>query len=182
MRAGDRALLSPMVRWSDNAAASQVRNLVGNAAVVRLARRVGMTRFAIASIWGLSRITARDQTRFFLHIDRFVPRRHRAYALHLLRTVVPSQRWGLARAIPHGWRLHFKGGWGSGTGAVDHQVGLLRHGRHRVAIAVLTVGNPSHAYGTATLEGMGRRLLHGLAVHVTGRAGLAEGALQQGAL
>ena len=88
----------------------------------------------------------------------------------------------IARAIPHGWRLHFKGGWGSGTGAVDHQVGLLRHGRHRVAIAVLTVGNPSHAYGTATLEGMGRRLLHGLAVHVTGTAGPAEGALQQGAL
>lgn len=177
LRAGDRALLSPMVRWSDNATASQVRNLVGNAAVVRFARRIGMTRFAIASIWGLSRITARDQTRFFLRLDRFVPARHRAYALRLLRTIVPSQRWGLARAIPDGWRLYFKGGWGSGSGAVDHQVGLLRRGRHRVAIAVLTVGNPSHAYGTATLEGMGRRLLRGLAVRITGTAGTPEGAL-----
>jgi Beta-lactamase enzyme family len=177
LHAGDRALLSPMVRRSDNATASQVRNLVGNAAVVRLARRVGMTRFAIASIWGLSRITARDQTRFFLRIDRFVPRRHRAYAMRLLRTIVPSQRWGLAQAIPDGWTLHFKGGWGSGTGAVDHQVGLLRRVRHRVAIAVLTVGNPSHAYGKATLEGMGRRLLRGLAVRVTGTAGTSEGAL-----
>ena len=182
LRAGDRALLSPMVRWSDNAAASQVRNLVGNAAVVRFARRIGMTRFAIASIWGLSRITARDQTRFFLRLDRYVPARHRAYALRLLRTIVASQRWGLAQAIPDGWRLYFKGGWGSGSGAVDHQVGLLRRGRHRVAIAVLTVGNPSHAYGTATLEGMGRRLLRGLAVRVTGTAGTPEGALQQGAL
>ncbi len=178
LTAGDHALLSPMVRWSDNATASQVRNLVGNAAVVRLARRVKMTRFAIASIWGLSRITARDQTRFFLHIDRFVPRRHRAYALHLLRTIVPSQRWGLAQAIPDGWRLYFKGGWGSGTGAVDHQVGLLRRGRHRVAIAVLTLANPSHAYGTATLEGMGRRLLRGLAVRVTGTAGTPTPALK----
>ena len=177
LHAGDRALLAPMVRRSDNATASQVRNLVGNAAVMRLADRVGMTRFAIASVWGLSRITARDQTRFFLHIDRFVPRRHRAYAMRLLRTVVPSQRWGLAQVVPDGWRLYFKGGWGSGTGAVDHQAGLLRRGRHRVAVAVLTVGNPSHAYGKATLRGVGRRLLRGLAVRVTGTAGPSEGAL-----
>lgn len=182
LHAGDRALLAPMIRASDNASASRVRNLVGNAAVVRLARRVGMTRFAIASIWGLSRVTARDQTKFFLHIDRFVPRRHRAYALRLLRTIVPSQRWGLARTSHAGWRLYFKGGWGSGSGAVDHQVGLLRRGRHRVAIAVLTLGNPSHAYGKATLEGVGRRLLRGLAVRVVGTAGPAEGALEQGAL
>jgi Beta-lactamase enzyme family len=179
LNAGDRALLSPMVRRSDNATASQVRNLVGNPAVVRLARRVGMTRFAIASIWGLSRITARDQTRFFLHIDRFVPRRHRAYAMRLLHTIVPFQRWGLAQAIPAGWRLYFKGGWGSGTGAVDHQVGLLRRGPHRVAIAVLTVGNPSHAYGKATLGGMGRRLLRGLAVQVSGTAGTPTPALRE---
>ena len=176
--AGDRALLEPMVRRSDNTTASQVRNLVGNAAVVRLARRVGMTGFAIASIWGLSRITARDQTGFFLHIDRFVPVRHRAYAMRLLRTIVPSQRWGLGQAIPAGWRLYFKGGWGSGSGAVDHQVGLLRRGPHRVAIAVLTVGNPSHAYGKATLEGMGRRLLRRLAVQVSGTAGTPTPALR----
>jgi hypothetical protein len=180
--AAERALLSPMIRSSDNAAASQVRDLVGNVAVVRLARRAGMTRFAIASIWGLSRITARDQTRFFLQIDRLVPRRHRPYALRLLRTIVPSQRWGIAQAIPAGWRLYFKGGWGSGTGAVDHQVGLLGHGHHRAAIAVLTVGNPSHAYGKATLEGLGRRLLRGLAVRVIGTAGPSEGALREGAL
>ena len=69
----------------------------------------------------------------------------------------------MGRAIPEGWTLHFKGGWGSGSGAVDHQVGLLRRGDDRVAIAVMTVGNPSHAYGKATLEGVSRRLLAGLA-------------------
>ena len=128
--AADRALLRPMVRRSDNATASQVRNLVGNAAVVRLARRVGMTRFAIASIWGLSpHHGARPGALLPATSTGFVPARHRAYALRLLRTIVPSQRWGLAQAIPEGWRLYFKGGWGSGTGAVDHQVGLLRRGR-----------------------------------------------------
>jgi len=162
LTARDRALLAPMIQRSDNSAATRVRDIVGNAAVVRLARRVGMTRFVINRIWGLSLITARDQTRFFLHVDRFVPRRHRGHALHLPRTIVSSQRWGMAQVIPVGWRLYFKGGWGSGTGAVDHQVALLRRGDDRVAVAVLTLDSPSHAYGKATLKGVARRLFAGL--------------------
>jgi beta-lactamase class A len=159
----DRALLRPMIRRSDNTAATRVRDIVGNAAVVRLAHRAGMTRFAVADVWGLSRVTARDQTKFFLHIERLLPARHRAYALKLLRTIVPSQRWGMAQVIPDGWTLYFKGGWGSGTGAVDHQVGLLARGEDRVAIAVLTVNSPSHDYGKETLRGVSSRLLAGLA-------------------
>ena len=171
----DRALLRPMITRSDNVSATRVRDLIGNDALIRLAHDAGMTRFAVNPIWGMSLITARDQTRFFLHLESLLPQRHRTYALRLLRSIVPSQRWGMARVIPEGWRLHFKGGWGSGTGAVDHQVGLLRRGDHRVAIAVLTTGSPSHAYGKATLEGVSRRLLAGLGV--IGTAGASEGAL-----
>ena len=29
-------------------------------------------------------------------------------------SIVPSQRWGIARVRPRGWALYFKGGWGSG--------------------------------------------------------------------
>jgi len=158
----DRSLLRPMIRRSDNTAATRVRDIVGNPAVVRLARRAGMTRFAIADVWGMSRITARDQSKFFLHIERLFPARHRAYALELLRTIVPSQRWGMAQVVPAGWTLYFKGGWGSGSGAVDHQVGLLARGDERVSIAILTVNSPSHAYGKATLRGVSKRLLAGL--------------------
>ena len=174
----DRALLAPMIRRSDNVAATRIRDIVGNAAVVRLAEQAGMTRFEIASVWGLSRITARDQTRFFLGIEDLLPERHRRYAMRLLRTIVPSQRWGMAQVIPDRWRLYFKGGWGSGTGVVDHQVGLLRRGQHRVAIAVLTTGSPSHAYGKATLHGVARRLIATLGPQVTGTAGPTETAIQ----
>jgi Beta-lactamase enzyme family len=177
---GDQALLRPMIRRSDNVTATRIRDLIGNGALVRLARRAGMTRFAVNPIWGLSLITARDQTRFFLDLERLLPERHRAYALRLLRTIVPSQRWGMARVIPDGWRLHFKGGWGSGTGAVDHQVGLLRRGPHRIAIAVLTTGSPSHAYGKATLEGVSRRLLAGLGL--TGTVGPPESEMRRAPL
>jgi beta-lactamase class A len=164
LRRADRDLLEPMIRWSDNVAATRVRDIVGNDGLVRLAHRVGMRAFAPAAIWGLSRIDAADQTLFLLHIERYVPSRHRATALRLLSSIVPSQRWGIAQVRPAGWALYFKGGWGSGSGAVDHQVALLRRGKRRLSVAILTTNSPSHAYGKQTLRGVAARLLRGLAV------------------
>jgi hypothetical protein len=158
----DLDLLEPMIRWSDNVAATRVRDIVGNAGLVRLARRVGMRAFVPAAVWGLSRIDAADQTKLFLRIERFVAARHRSTVLRLLGSIVPSQRWGIARVRPSGWALYFKGGWGSGSGAVDHQVALLRRGRRRISVAILTTASPSHAYGKETLRGVATRVLRGL--------------------
>jgi len=156
----DRNLLTPMIRWSSNMDATRVFETLGPLALPGLARRAGMRDFAGGSFWSASRITARDQSRLFLRIDRLLPRRHRAYAMGLLERVVPWQRWGVARVVPRGWTLYFKGGW---TRTLNHQAALLVRGRRRVAVAVLTRGSPDHAYATATLEGVFRRLLRGLA-------------------
>ena len=153
-----RGLLGPMIRRSDNTSASAVRDFVGNGALVRLARRVGMREFAPHVVWGATRISARDQTKLFLNIDRFVVRRHRRFAMRLLGSIVSYQRWGLAQARPRGWALYFKGGWVPGT---ENQVGLLRRGERRVAVAVLTAGQ-SAAYGRETEREVARRLLRGL--------------------
>jgi hypothetical protein len=163
LRSAEKRLLGPMIRRSANAPASALVTLLGARRLNRLARRAGMRRFTpVTGIWGLSRIDAQDQARFFLQIDRLVPSRHRRYAMYLLANVVPRQRWGIARAAPPGWRLFFKGGWGSGSGLVDHQVALLTRGGERVSVAILTYGNPGHAYGKRTLRGVARRLLRGL--------------------
>jgi Beta-lactamase enzyme family len=160
----DLALLSPMIRRSDNGAAERVLGIVGGDGLQRVAHRAGMRHFGFdPAVWGLSRTDAADQTRFMLHLERYVTPRHRATALHLLRTVVPAQRWGIGRVRLPGWRAYFKGGWGSGTGAVDHQVLLLRGcGDTRVAAAVMTTSDGTHLYGQRTLEGVFRRLLRGL--------------------
>jgi len=162
--ARQRALLAPMIRRSDNAAATRVLARIGGAPhLQRDAERWGMDHFkAINNPWGDSRITARDQARFLLHVDRRLPPRHRAYGLTLLRTIVPAQRWGIARVAPRGWTLHFKGGWGSGSGAVDHQVALLTRGDQRVSLAILTTAQGTHAYGRRTLREVARRLTRGL--------------------
>jgi hypothetical protein len=162
LNARDRALLNPMITVSDNDAATEVRSIVGNSGLSALAHRVGMTSFEPAAIWGESHITARDQTKFFLHIDSLIPKLHRAYAMRLLASVTSSQRWGIGEVAPKGWRLYFKGGWGSGTGLIDHQVALLVRGCARVSVAVLTMDDGNHAYGKDTLKGMFARLLRGL--------------------
>jgi beta-lactamase class A len=163
LRSHERGLLDPMVRRSDNSAATAIHARVGLLGLSALARRVGMRQFAPHPVWGGSTITADDQARLFLRIDRLVPRRHRAYAMGLLRGVIPAQRWGIAAAVPRGWRIAFKGGWGRGvTRQVDHQAALLTHRGRRVSLAVLTADNPSAGYGAATQEGVARRLLRGL--------------------
>jgi hypothetical protein len=166
LRDPERALLRPMIRRSDNAAAGAVLARVGAGGLRRVARRAGMRRFTpVLHPWGLSRTSAGDQTRLFLRIDRLMPRRHRRFGMHLLRTITPPQRWGIARVRPPGWRMYFKGGWGSGTGWVDHQTALLVRGRRRVAVSVMSFQHGSHAYGKATLARVARRLLRGLAAH-----------------
>jgi Beta-lactamase enzyme family len=162
LRADERAMLGVMVRRSDDIAATRVRDIIGEAGIERFAARAGMRRFDAHWVWGLSRVDAADLSTFMLRVDRLTPRRHRAYAMRLLATIVPSQRWGIARVRPRGWRLYFKGGWGTGTGLVDHQVALLKRGDERVAVAITTTHNGSHAIGKRTLRGVARRLLRGL--------------------
>ena len=148
-----------MIQRSANAAANQVYVIVGSAGLYRLARRVGMRNFTTMSVWGRSQITAADQTKFFLEIERYVVRRHRDTALRLLASIVPRQRWGIGRVIPRGWTFYFKGGW---TSVVQNQVGLLRRGDRRLAIAVLTSDSPNPYYGRETERGVAARLLRGL--------------------
>lgn len=163
LRAWEKALLRPMIERSDNIAATRMVQIVGTARLARFAHAVGMRSFRpVYSPWGDSLVSARDQSWFFLHVDTDVPRAHRAYAMHLLRSITPSQRWGIGTVRPPGWRLFFKGGWGSGTGRVDHQVALLARGSRRVSLAIMTEADGTHAYGKATLRGIAKRLLRGL--------------------
>src|SRR6188474_152158 len=169
LREDERALLEPMIRVSDNAAAIQVAALVGGDRVERLARAARMRDFhwvgEVGWLGGQSQISARDQARFLHRYDRYVPPRHRRFARRLLGSIVSWQRWGIGSERPAGWQLFFKGGWGindDGVGTVNHQVAFLERGRCRIALAILTEHNPSTSYGAETLRGIAGRLLHGI--------------------
>jgi beta-lactamase class A len=156
LTADERALLRPMITVSDNDAASTVYARVGRDALMRIARAAGMTRFDVAFNWADALLTARDQARLFLRIDRLAPRRHRAYLRELLGSIVPWQRWGIAPvAESRGFHVMFKGGWRIG---IFHQVALLERDGRRIALAVLTSGT-DHGYGRETQAGIAARVL-----------------------
>jgi Beta-lactamase enzyme family len=163
LRRSERELLAPMIRVSDNDAATAVYERVGPDGLVRLAQRAGMRGFVPNPVWGGCQLTARDQASLFSRIRRLVPRLHRRYALGLLRGIVSYQRWGVPQGAPRGWRLYFKGGWfQDDEGWRVHQAARLERGGRHLSIAVLTRGNPSLEYGAATIAGVTSRLLHGV--------------------
>jgi hypothetical protein len=158
----EKALISPMITRSDNGAASAVYSRVGPGGLERLARAARMRRFEADQVWGGCQITARDQAKFMYRLRRLTPRRHRSYALGILRRIVPRQRWGIPPAKPKHWSIHFKGGWyPGGYGWRVHQVAQLRRNGRRLALAVLTEGGPSLSYGAETITGVAKRLLRG---------------------
>lgn len=158
----ERGLLGPMIRRSDDSATNQLWGSIEPGCLTWIAERERMRGFTTGSIWGRTTITPAGTARFFYEIDRLVPKRHRAYARTLLRTVVPAQRWGLAKQVPSGFTIFFKGGFvGPPGGRVENQGALYGSGTRRFALAVLTNNNPSHAYGIATQRTIARLLLRG---------------------
>lgn len=156
---GEEHVLRSMITFSDNDAATRTYREVGGGPALRaVAAAAGMRRFVDVGRWPDAQITAADQVRLFLRIDRLVPLTHRKLARALLSSIIVGQRWGIATvARERGFRAFFKGGWRSG---IEHQAALLvaPDGR-RLAVAVLTSGSPSSAYGRATEEGIARRVL-----------------------
>lgn len=157
LTAREDELLRPMIVRSSNKAARKVYKTYGDASLLAVARAAGMTRFQPVGAVFEARITAADQARLFLRIDRLVPRRHRAYARELLGGITPRQRWGIAPvAERRGFHVSFKAGWRKG---ITHQAALLERDGRRVALVVLTSGAPDQTYGRATLAGIANRIL-----------------------
>jgi hypothetical protein len=157
----DFAHLGPMIRVSSNSAATWVYHRVGDRRLRRLARRADMDGFSICCSWGWARFNARDQAKLFWQLEELTPPRHRRYARGLLRSIVGSQSWGIPRVgRPRGFSVFFKGGWrGTALGALVHQVAFVKRRERKFSLAILTDGNPSTAYGIATVTGVARRLL-----------------------
>ena len=153
----ERGLLKPMITRSDNDTASAIYIQIGDRGLNAVARVAGMRKFKPSSVWGNSQITAADQVRFFIQIDKLVPPAHRRYARKLLSSIVKPQRWGVPPvAHAKGLKTFFKGGW---RACCVHQVALIERGRSRIALAVLTRGAPSMAYSHETIRRIAQRVL-----------------------
>jgi hypothetical protein len=180
LSSADVSRLDAMIRVSDNESASAVYRRLGPEPLASLARRAGMRSFRVGANWADARVTAADQALFFVALDRLLESgRQREYARYLLSSIAPFQSWGIPEAARPRWRVFFKGGWRPQDGAeIVHQGALLERGPRRVAIVVLTDGNPSEPYGHETVRGIAERLLRPPGpVDVAAAAGAVPGRL-----
>jgi hypothetical protein len=106
------------------------------------------------------------------------------YARSLMRSVIPSQHWGVSAGAPAGATVELKNGWLPHDGAYRvNSVGHVSDATHDYVIAVLTstpgTGTSSFTYGIATIEGV-TRLLWGRSATSSAAARVAPDASDAG--
>ncbi|HEX4563612.1 MAG TPA: hypothetical protein VH115_04080 [Solirubrobacteraceae bacterium] len=167
------SLLYPMIHSSDNAAASAVLGIVGQAALDRVAADAHMDDFRpSAGWWAFTEVSAADLARFFSVFDSLVPPRFDGYARSLLGGIEPSQSWGIPAVARPEFAVYFKGGWLPESEGLVNQTARLERPGISFSLAVLTQDNPSTAsqpphtkageamqYGEQTIAGVTERLL-----------------------
>jgi hypothetical protein len=112
--------------------------------------------------WGLTRITAADETRLLwllLQPNRVLGTSSRDYALALMADVTPSQRWGVPAGAPKSLVVHVKNGW-LPLAPYEWRINSLGgftasskgHSGEDYSIVVLSQDNPTMSYGVTTVE------------------------------
>ena len=120
--------------------------------------RVGMpsTTPGTDGLWGLTSTTSPDQVclvRTVAYPNAVLTDASRAYLESLMRTVTPSQKWGVSGGVPASATVALKNGWlPRDDGWVINSIGHVRGGTRDYVIAVLTSGVPTMSYGITTTE------------------------------
>jgi hypothetical protein len=155
------SFLYPMIHVSDNNAATRCWSIVGDSGLYAVAAAAGMTEFSVSGLWGSAQLSPSDQARFFFEMDSLIPHEFVGYARFLLSTIIAWQSFGIpVIARPLGYKVFFKdGSEPTALGQLVHQVARLEgHGR-KLAIAIMTDGDPTMQYGIDTLQGVTAALL-----------------------
>jgi beta-lactamase class A len=154
-----RGLAWEMITESDNAAATDLWDEVGQASLQRFLDAAHMTHTVLDNYaWGLTQLTAQDELKLLELLatpGKVLSAASRGYALSLMAHVISSQRWGVPAGAPSGVTVSVKNGWlpdpKNGLWHIN-SIGVFRGKDAGYEIAVLTSGNPTMAYGITTIE------------------------------
>ncbi|MGH3156084.1 MAG: serine hydrolase [Streptosporangiaceae bacterium] len=170
---GDRSLAAQMIEDSDNDAATSLWNAVGGAARIRAFNtEAGLARTTPSSCvdcpgfpwpgWGLTTTVPTDQLALLRALVGPRPPLTSAdgeYALSLMESVTPSQRWGVSAGIPSGVTVALKNGWlplnNAGTDWQINSIGWISGRGRDYLMAALSTANPDEQYGIDTISRLG---------------------------
>jgi hypothetical protein len=158
----ERQLAREMITASDNNAATALWNQDGMKNLAHFLRAAGMGDTRLNVAWGLTRITAQDETillrNILLHPNTVLNTQARNYELRLMSEVIPSQHWGVSASTPRGFTVSIKNGWAplpflSSPWWVNSTGAFTRSNSARdYTLVILTRGNADETTGVNTIE------------------------------
>jgi hypothetical protein len=159
LTAEQRELATEMITVSDNDAASALWAQTGRTALQDFLDLAGMrqTKLGPGGYWGLTQITAHDELillKLLTSKNSVLSKASRSYVLGLMARVVSYERWGVPAGAPTDVTVHVKNGWLplQEHGWRINSIGSFSgHGRD-YTIVVLTMDNPTMAYGVDTVQ------------------------------
>ncbi|HZI74919.1 MAG TPA: serine hydrolase, partial [Gemmatimonadales bacterium] len=111
----ERTLARAMITESDNNAATALWDQDGMKNLTYFLQVAGMHNTQLNPSWGLTRITAQDETKLLRDIllrpNSVLDTHGQDYELKLMGQVIPSQRWGVSASTPIAFTVHIKNGW-----------------------------------------------------------------------
>lgn len=158
----EKSQMVPMIRYSDNAATTNLWNHVGRGpAVGAVLGKMGLrqTTPGYAGYWGLTVTSAPDQVVLVDHFSRPNPvinNTNRAYGLSLMRSVASDQDWGVTSgpgddiAVKNGW-LPRSDGWHVNSVGFNHKLP-----RRYSAAALTHSSSAGMSTQISTIEGASR--------------------------
>jgi len=170
LTAPEMSLARSMIEDSDNDAATSLWDDVGGPQrIADFNASVGLTDTSPSQCvtcagfpwpgWGLTTTTTVDQVSLLHQIvepSDLLADADRAYALQLMESVNPDQRWGVSGGVPADVTVALKNGWlpmdSSGSDWQINSVGWISGDGRNYLIAVLTTGNPTEQYGIDTID------------------------------
>jgi len=173
LTASDRALAQAMIEDSDNDAATTLWNLVGGSSGIgAYDTQAGLTQTSPSTCvqcpsfpwpgWGLTTTTPEDQVTLLRRLVQPggpLSATARQYALSLMESVTPDQRWGVSGGVPAGVTVALKNGWlpldTASSNWQINSVGWVSGAGRDYVLAMLSTGNPSEQYGIDTLNALG---------------------------
>src|SRR4051794_16330176 len=167
LTAWERARVWPMIRFSyNNPYVSDLYSHVGGVSGMdRLSRRLGATNTTNTAEYGATWTTAEDRTRVvraMLYGGGPLRRPARLTAWGYMRSVHPTQRWGITAGAPEGWRIALKNGFYpmSGYGWRVGSTGFVRSpdGREGYVVTILTDHDADQFRGIRLVQKVSRQI------------------------
>jgi hypothetical protein len=177
LSAREYQLAREMITESDNNAATALWNQDGMRTLAYFLSIAGMGDTQLNPAWGLTQITAQDETillrNILLRPNTVLNTQAQGYELKLMAQVIPSQHWGVSASTPRAFTVHIKNGWAplppdnlwwvnstgaftTGNAARDYTIVILTHGNADQTTGVITIEDIAGPINRA-LAGAGAR-------------------------